>query len=215
MKNSIFSIFTPRDYKFFPLLNEMADEIQEGAQKVKDCVDMTSAEELKKFSAAIRTHEYKVEKLNAKIFEELHNSFITPFDREDMTLIAERLDEFMDYIKSSGQKLKLYKPNAVPDEVRDMADLLHSAAEHVAKAVHELENLKNDPKRITDHCKAVYHIESRTDEIYEQFLSDIFHKETSAIEIIKLQYIMEDMERSADAAYRVARAIRITIVKYA
>ena len=215
MNNSFFSNFTPKEPKFFPILKEMADVILVASDLIIECVQNNDHEKAIEFYKKIKEQEKKGDALSARVFDELNSTFITPFDREDIHHLADKLDDVTDFINSSAKKIVLYKPKAMPASAHEIALLIKEGAISMSKAVDELDVLKKNSKKIKEYCHELKIIENKADDVYENFLIDLFDNQKDGIEIIKLKEIMSELERATDAAETVGKIIKTIIVKYA
>ena len=215
MNNSFFSKFTPKEPKFFPILKEMSDIILVASDLIIECFQNTDHEVAIEFYKKIKEQERKGDALSARVFDELNSTFITPFDREDIHHLADRLDDVTDYINSCAKKIVLYNPKSMPAGALDIAKLIKDGALCIGKAVDELDVMKKNSKKIKEYCTELHMIESKADDVYENFLIELFENEKDAVEIIKMKEIMNELERATDAAEYVGKIIKTIIVKYA
>jgi predicted phosphate transport protein (TIGR00153 family) len=213
--NNIFDKFVPKEPKFFPILKEMAEVILVASDLITECVQNSDHDTTIEYYKKIKEQEKKGDVLSAKIFDELNSTFITPFDREDIHHLADRLDDVTDYINSCAKRIVLYNPKQMPKEAVELASLIKEGAIFISKAVDELDVMKKQSKKIKEYCVELHNIENRADDIYENFLIDLFAKEKDAIEVIKLKEIMYELEKATDAAEYVGKIIKTIIVKYA
>src|SRR6218665_1481371 len=96
--NSIIKIFLPKDRVFYSLFEEVSENLKNMATIFKDAVQETN---IAKRNAAIKQLEdleHKNDDATHRIFLELGQNFITPFDREDIHYLATSLDDVADYI---------------------------------------------------------------------------------------------------------------------
>jgi predicted phosphate transport protein (TIGR00153 family) len=212
--NNIFDKFVPKEPKFFPILKEMAEVILVASDLITECVQNSDHDTTIEYYKKIKEQEKKGDVLSAKIFDELNSTFITPFDREDIHHLADRLDDVTDYINSCAKRIVLYNPKQMPKEAVELASLIKEGAIFISKAVDELDVMKKQSKKIKEYCVELHNIENRADDIYENFLIDLFAKEKDAIEVIKLKEIMYELEKATDAAEYVGKIIKTIIVKY-
>lgn len=215
MKNSFFSKFTPKETKFFPILEEMADVILVASDLIIECLENYDHEKSIEYYKKIKEQEKKGDILSGKIFDELNTTFITPFDREDINHLADRLDDVTDYINSCAKRLVLYNPKQIPASAIVMAKLIKDDAICIRKAVDELDVLKKNRKKVSEYCAELHDIENKADDVYEHFLIDLFENQKDAVEIIKQKEIMYELEKATDAAEYVGKIIKTIIVKYA
>jgi uncharacterized protein Yka (UPF0111/DUF47 family) len=121
----------------------------------------------------------------------------------------------MDYINSCAKKIMLYRPKQMPESALLLAQLVDNASDVVLKAVTELSNVKQNAKDIKQLCGKLHDIEHSADEVYEEFLSNLFANETDSIEVVKLREIMQELEKATDVAKCVGKILETIIVKYA
>ncbi|HET9570775.1 MAG TPA: DUF47 family protein [Bacteroidales bacterium] len=215
MNNSFFSNFTPKEPKFFPILKEMADVMLTASEIMIEFIQNYNHETAPEYYKRIKEQELKGDALSNRVFDELDSTFITPFDREDINMLANRLDDVTDYINSCAKKMVLYNPTKLPASALEIVNLIREDAVCIGKAIDELDVLKKDAKQIKKYCKDLHDIENKADDVYEHFIIELFEKETDSVEIIKLKEIMNGLERTTDAAEYVGKIIKMIIVKNA
>jgi len=215
MNNSFFSNFTPKEPKFFPILKEMSDVMLVASDLIIECVQNDDHEKAIEFYKKIKEQEKKGDALSNKVFDELNSTFITPFDREDINHLSNRMDDVTDYINSCAKRIVLYNPKHLPESALELAKLIREGAICIGKAVDELDVLKKNAKKIKEYCAELHDIENRADDVYEHFIIELFENEKNGIEIIKLKEIMYELEKATDATEYVGKIIKTIIVKYA
>ena len=85
--------FLPRDEKFFVLLQESANNLKETATKLLDL--MEGYETVPEKVAEIKRLEEVGDTIIHTIMTNLHKTFVTPIDREDIAVLGERLDDIV------------------------------------------------------------------------------------------------------------------------
>jgi predicted phosphate transport protein (TIGR00153 family) len=98
---------TPKDKKFAVLFEQSAHNAVKTAHQLRDMV--YNWENIEERLIIITDLEHDGDAVTHQIMAELHRSFITPFDREDIALLAHSLDEVTDYIHSSADMMILYR----------------------------------------------------------------------------------------------------------
>lgn len=107
----------------------------------------------------------------------MNDTFITPFDREDINALSNTLDDVIDHINSCAKRIMLYSPKTMPESAHALAVLVHDSSEYLAKAIGELDVLKKNPTRVNELCDKLHELESKADDVYEHFLIDLFENE--------------------------------------
>jgi len=215
MKNSFFSKFTPKEPKFIPLLKSLADVADAAAEQLVICVATNNSEGAQLFHQNIKDLEHQGDNISQRIFDELNTTFITPFDREDINNLANRLDDVIDQIYSCSKRISFYKAKRLSDEALELAKLVKEATSFIQKAVAELDVLKKNPKNIVQHCLELHRIENQGDEIFQKYIIKLFETEKDAVELIKLKEISNVLEEITDETDHVGKIIKTIIVKYA
>jgi len=213
--NTILSIFAPKDTKFFPLLIETADVLDHASELAYELFSQTDKNRWGELCRIIKAEETKGDRVTDSIFKELNDTFITPFDREDIDALADEMDDAIDAVNRSAQKLLLYSPEHLPESTRLLADVVKDQAYIIKKAINKLTNINKYTKDIWEYVGEIKKLEEKADVIYEEGIMELFNGETNAVELIKLKEIIQELERSANKLNRVGKVIKTVIVKYA
>ncbi|MDR2841534.1 MAG: DUF47 family protein [Paludibacter sp.] len=215
MKNSFFSKFTPKEPKFYPLLKNLAEVSYKGAEQLAVFIKSNHSEGSEIIYQNIKDLEHQGDRITNTIFEELNTTFITPFDREDIVTLANRLDDVMDEIYSCVKRISFYKPKKLPVAASELADLIVDSTQYVLKAVDDIDVLKKNPETIKQYCNILHEIESKADEVYQKFIIELFETEKDPVELIKLKEVINVLESITDNTDHVGKVIKMIIVKYA
>lgn len=214
MKNNLFDRFKPKEDKFFPLLSGMAEVISVASDLIVECVQVTNHNDAVEYYKKIKEQERKADSIQNQIFEELNETFITPFDREDINHLSATMDDVTDLINSCAKRIMLYSPKSMPESALRLAMFVRESSGFLVQAIDELDVLKKSPAKIKEYCEQLNVVEKKADDVYEHFLIDLFENEKDAIEVIKLKDILHELERATDAAEAVGKIIKTMIVKY-
>ncbi len=213
-KGILRKILLPKEEKFFPMFEAMADYLIQSAEilaKVIASPDPAGQEESMK---QIKQLEKKADDVAHSVFDELDVTFITPFDREDIHQLTSKMDDVLDYINSASQQIKLYQPQKLVPQFNEMMMVIIHGCQQVQIAVKELRNLKK-PENITTACVKINELENLADDIYHKLISELFTTETNAIELIKNKDILETLELTTDALEDVSDILKTIIIKSA
>ena len=213
--NSIFSSLKPKENKFFPMINVVGDLLVKAADKQVELVAQSDYAKMEELYHQIKEHETQSDAQIAKIYEELNDSFITPFDREDIHSLCETIDDTLDYINSTSKRIILFKPTNIPDISRKMTDIVKKCCDAIQIALRELKTINKKPELALQQCSILHDLEQEADELSEDFVRRMFEQEKDAIEIIKNKEIVQHMEYTTDMAKHVGKIIKTIIVKYA
>jgi uncharacterized protein len=212
--SSIFQVIVPKQKVFFELFDKGAENLVHSAEHLKKLMSTTDQYEKESLIVQIKECETTGDNITHRIYDDLNRTFITPFDRDDIQKLASSIDDVVDYIDSASRKVKLYKPKSYMEEYSNIADLIYQASLEIKNVIEGLRRLKK-PKEILTACIKINEIENKADIVYHHALSQLFEKETDAIELMKKKEIMEALERATDSAEDVSDVIKTIIIKSA
>ena len=213
--NAILSILAPRDQQFYPLLAEAAGIVEKSATLLHDLFVSTDREEVKEVCKAIKAEESEGDKMTRKIFKALNKTFITPFDREDISKLTDDMDDVTDLICRVAQKVMLFAPETLPPATIEMAAVIKKGGAEIRAAVAELARVKKSDQKIRAHTKEIKRLEEEADGIYESGMSNLFKDEMPLVELIKLKEIIKELEKVANKMNTVSKVLKTIVVKYA
>ena len=210
----IFQVLVPKQKEFFVLFEKSAENLVQAAEFLKKLMSIKEQYERETLVVQIKELETIGDNITHQIFDALNKTFITPFDRDDIHGLASALDNIVDLIDSASQKVKLYKPKSYMAEYLTLADLILEASIHIKSAVIGLKNVKK-PNECLIACIKINEIENKADIVYHYALSELFEKETDAIELMKKKEILEALERATDRAEDTSDVIKTILIKRA
>ncbi|MCL2651278.1 MAG: DUF47 family protein [Candidatus Azobacteroides sp.] len=213
--NTLLSIFTPKDVRFFPLLKETATILVQASSLLQELFEITEKEKRKELCALIKAEEVKGDKATGAILKALNETFITPFDREDIDALTDEMDDVIDAINRASQKVLLYSPNNLPDSTRLLTEIIKKGAVEIQGAVDELSHLKHTDQKLRSHYKEIKRLEEEADAIYENGIITLFKEESDGIELIKLKEIIQELEKTANKINGTGKVLKTIFVKYA
>lgn len=210
--NAVFQFLVPKDSKFFPLFVKVAENLVVGCKAFKELADGKDNNKYEEHVDKIKEIEQKGDNYTHDIFKELNSTFITPFDRQDIQDLTCSIDNVLDYINSSCQRIKSYKPKRLPDEYSKFADVLVESAELILYSLNEIQSHRNY-NNIKHACVKINTLENVADELYHTGLQNLFENEKDPIELIKMKEILQSIEKATDCAEDVSDVLRAIIIK--
>jgi len=213
--NTLLSVFAPKDVKFFPLLDEATSILVQSSVLLKELFSTNNEERRTELCRLIKVEEVKGDKVAGKTFKALNDTFITPFDREDIHELADILDDIIDVINRCAHKVLLYSPQTLNINSGILADIIYKGCIEVQSAVNELQNMKKTDAQLRNHCKEIKRLEQEADVVYEKAIMSLFKEETSSVELIKMKEIIQELEKTANKINSTGKVIKSILVKYA
>ena len=208
-------LFVVKEKKFSPLYIEKAANIEAAAKLLVELLQEQDPEKQKALYKDIKEYEHSGDMITAKLYEELNKTFVTPFDREDINLLSGRMDTFLDFIHDAAKRMLMYRPKSVNQLLIAMGQCIVEDARILKDIMNGLEYIQKKPQEINEKCVRIKKIEHDVDDLYEQFMSDVFANEKDAIELVKLKNIGQVLEDATDRAKDVGDIVRGIIIKFA
>jgi uncharacterized protein len=202
----------PGENRFFSLFEESAKNAEAVALKLKEMV--CNWNNVAKDVQAIIELEHTGDGFTHEIIAQVHRTFVTPFDREDIALLAHSLDDIVDFIESAADAMDLYKVEKPTERARELADIIYQTTAEVHKAVSELKQ-RLDLQHILAHCVEINRLENSADKVYREALAELFQDSKDIPYIIKWREIYEYMETATDRCEDVANVLEGVALKYA
>lgn len=212
--SSLLKYFIPKEKKFYALFNQAALYCIEASVELNNLFNSTTSEELKATRLKIKAIEKKGDEIATKVFNDLNNTFITPFDREDIHELANTLDDVIDLMYSVSGKVEFYRLTVFNSYMKDMVAEIQKGCVQIQTAVNGLENFKSTDKTLRA-CKDLNKLETRVDEFFHMGISSLFENEKNAIELIKQKDILLNIEKIANKIEDVSDVVKTILVKYA
>jgi hypothetical protein len=202
----------PREESFFQLFDGAAKNVHDGALAMLDFMERFNdpAERAKR----MKDIEHQGDRITHDTIERLNRTFITPIDREDIHELVTRLDDILDLIDTSMNRMVLYKIEKPTEDALLLARCLRHATALILEAVPLLRDMKNGPE-ILKRCVAIHGQENEADRIEQHALASLFDNRHEAVEIIKWKDIYGDLETATDRCEDVANVLEGIVLKNA
>ena len=204
--------FIPREEKFFEFFDSSAQNMVKAAQKLKELVD--TWENVGERVSEITELEHEGDRITHQIMEQLNRTFVTPFYREDISLLAHTLDDVTDFIHHAADAMFIYKVNQPSQRARELADIIVQAAAEVARAMPQLRR-RAEFKQILERCVEMNRLENVADQVFRSAMGELFDDTTDIREIIKWREVYEHMESATDRCEDVANVLEGVVLKHA
>jgi uncharacterized protein len=198
---------TPREDSYYDMFADSANNLVTGARLLVELIsDGTNREGI---AEKMRACEHAGDEYTHTIMRRLNESFITPFDREDIYRLASTLDDVMDFMEAAADLVVLYKLEELPHDIVRQVEVLERAAEVTAEAMPRLRGMKD----LSEYWIEINRLENEGDRVYRRLLAELFSGEYEALTVMKLKDVIEQLEAAADAFEHVANTVETIAVK--
>ncbi|HEX5505012.1 MAG TPA: DUF47 family protein [Thermomicrobiales bacterium] len=207
--------FLPTDERFFNYFGDMVENAAEAARLLLDLVE--HYEDVERKVRRLRDVEHRGDEITHQVFNALNQTFVTPFDRDDIRSLATRLDDVVDYIEEAARRLWLFRIDRPTEQAHRFARIIAEQAELIAKAVPMLEH----PKRSAEMLRLTVEInrlENEADDELNHALADLYDDATdipSLVKAIRWGELYQQLEDATDRGEDVANTLEAIVLKNA
>ncbi len=209
---SLKSIFFPENKKFFVLFDELAASLV-AMSKLFLSVSVAENDRLTLTVKEAEEAEQKNEVLTHKLFIELGRNFITPFDREDIHLLAKGLNSIASRHLALIRQLRAYKLTQSSGLTRTVAEESHRATEMLAQILHSLRNAKA-LIGLSGTCADIKRILYDCDNLTDRAVSALMEQQSNTVDVIKKMDHYEALQRLLETYGDTLNVIESIIIKY-
>jgi uncharacterized protein len=197
----------PKDTSFFQMFSAMSDNLIAGARALVNL--FADYQDVNQKIDEVRRIEREGDELTHAILTKLNQTFITPFDREDIHQLASKLDDVLDFINASGDRIVMYRITDPPPAAGELAKIILMQSQELQKAVSLMQKNGN----ILAHCVEINRLENEADLVAQQAIARLFEYEKDPINLIKIKELLEFLERATDKAEDVANVLETVVLK--
>lgn len=197
----------PRDNSFFQMFAQASENLIAGTRVMVDL--FTDYNNVDTKISELRRIERSGDEITHNVFTKLNQTFITPFDREDIHELASSLDDVLDYLNAAGARIVMYRIINPPPAALELSRLILLQAQELHRALPLLQ--KNGD--ILTHCVEINRLENEADVVSRAAIGRLFDEEKDPITLIKNKELLEFLEAATDRAEDVANVLETVVLK--
>jgi len=203
----------PKDKEFYDLFEQETSNLVVAAEKLVDLFEHYEDVEAK--AKQLKDLEHKGDIITHEIIQRLHRTFVTPIDREDITLLVHSLDDVMDFIEAAGRTACLYRIAQPTERAQELARIVAKVAYKLSEVMPHLRRRDQFPW-ILKQCVEINTLENEADDVHHAALAELFEVcHLDACEVIKWREIYEHLESATDRGEDVANVLEGIVLKHA
>ncbi|HEU0192689.1 MAG TPA: DUF47 family protein [Gaiellales bacterium] len=197
----------PQNREFYSLFEQAAANLVSAAQLLLELLEHYP--DRKPLVAEIKDREHEGDRLTHEIVQQLHKTFVTPIDREDIYDLATVLDDILDYIDQVADELNLYGVAEVPPEAIEQAGVILRATNKLVDAVAGLDGLRDISTLLVD----LHTLEDDGDRLVRTATAKLFSGGMDPLVVIRWKDIHADLEQAVDSCERAAHVLESVYLK--
>jgi uncharacterized protein Yka (UPF0111/DUF47 family) len=200
----------PQDKIFFDHFERLSAVVMEAADALVTLVEDYT--DVKGKIQKIEVLEHEGDRITHEIYEQLNVTFITPMEPQEISRLASALDDILDYIDGTTQKMFNYGITETDSHMRELAKLIRLSVAELQEAVRHIRSIK-DPRLIETRCIEVNRLENLADDVLAHAITDLFRTQ-DAITIIKLKDIYDYLEVATDKCEDAANVLSDIAIRH-
>ena len=199
--------------EFYDLFEQETSNLVVAAEKLVDLFD--NYEDVEAKAKELKELEHRGDVITHEIIQRLHRTFVTPIDREDITLLAQSLDDVMDFMEAAGRTAFLYSIAQPTERAQELARIVAKVAYKLNEVMPRLRHRDQFPW-ILKQCVEINTLENAADDVQHAALAELFEVcHLDACEVIKWREIYEHLESATDRGEDVANVLEGIVLKHA
>lgn len=207
MRSGILRKILPREHSFFEMFIQQAENVEAGAVAMVEMLERF--EKAEAGAEKVEEFEHAGDAITHAILRRLNQTFVTPFDREDIHELASKIDDVIDLVDAAATRIVTYRVRELRPGVLDLARTVRLATAEIVAAVRLLDKGNN----ILEHCIEINRLENVADKQCRDLIVTLFEHERDPIEIIKWKEIIETLEFATDKCEDVANVLETVTLK--
>ena len=197
----------PRDDEFFELFDQLAAHLATTARMLDTLFG--DSPNVHDHVRAIKDVEHKADLLTLTVNQRIDKSFITPIDREDIHMLATRLDNVIDLIDGTARRFEMLHITEVLPPARQLTGVLCRAAVEIQGAVAEMRR----PPAVNQRVALIKHLEEEGDAVYHEAMGALFAGDPNPLEVLKWKELYDTLEGAIDSCMGVAQVLQSISLK--
>jgi len=199
----------PKEYAFYDYFDQLIEIDMKSCNLIHEMIE--KGENLADLARQIKELEREADKKARTCTDLLHNTFITPIDRNNIFTLVKRLDDLADQINAAAFRISSYDIREMRPEAVEFSKIIHACVEELVSAVKSLKKMKHS-NNLRESCKKVHDLESQADEILRYVIPRLF-KEGDTLTLIKWKEIFERLEKAVDRCEDVASTVESILIE--
>lgn len=198
------------DNKFISMLVAQAAKAVEAARYLEHKLEDVNTDTID----TLRTLADNASELRQVLIDELHKTFITPLDREDIFNLSHCYEDMATYALTTMEEMNILRVDA-DDYIRRMVGLVCQEAQQLEQAILRL---AKNPRVAGDHAHEVHTMEREVERLYRAAIKELFARATDPQQLPGLFYRREayrHISNMSDRADSAANVLGMVVMKLA
>lgn len=203
----------PRNTRFFDLFEDMSRKMVQSSEALVDL--LTHFENIDMKTTRIKEIEHEGDNITHELYTLVHQTFVTPYDREDIAALAQSMDDVIDFVEAAATGIRVYGIDSPSPASRGLADIIRLQCVQLHTAVGMLRRGSGHLREVLEYVKEINRLENEADSLFLSAMAELFHGEFPSVEVIKWRDIYDLLEQGTDGCESVAHTLEAIVLKHA
>jgi predicted phosphate transport protein (TIGR00153 family) len=197
----------PTDEVFFEMFQAAADNARDCAEELRKMVASFDAIDI--HFQNVKRFERRGDQITRDLLHKLDSSFVTPYDREDIHALGEKIDDVVDDVFAVAELIELVQVDRALPEFPELADVLVAMAAEMVELIGCLRSKTGARYRL----ERIEALERDGDAVYRRLMARLFSGDYEALDVLRWKDIVQALEDSLNAIEDVSDVVESILVK--
>lgn len=198
----------PQDKVFFSLLEKQSGIVLDAATLLHNMMnDYNGVDEKVKKMKKLEKQSDEVVK---EIVHKLNNSFITPLDHEDISILTTSYDDVLDYMEGVAVRMQMFEINKADAAMKSFTDIILESVKEINSALKQMRKINQH--QMGKSIEKIHSLENKSDDLYDNTIPKLF-KKNDLKKILIMKEIYEQLEGIVDKCQDVGLVVQDIVMK--
>ncbi|MFH1679492.1 MAG: DUF47 family protein [Candidatus Eisenbacteria bacterium] len=206
----------PENRRFYDLIEEAGENMVEAARALNEL--LANYADVDRKLAHIHELEHRGDEITHKGMDELNRTFVTPFDREDISFLLRRIDDVVDQVWAASVRVQAYSIQEITGTASAFGKIILRQSEQINRGLGMLRDRKK-MREILEISQEIHALENQADEVLRVALAKRYNSGPHSVETLirgmKWSEIYTILEKATDRAEDITDTLQAIVLKYA
>jgi hypothetical protein len=204
----------PKAERFFDLFEAHAQQIGAGALALRQVLN--GGPDISRHCQTIIAAEHEADNITREVLIALRRSFITPFDRSDISALIRAMDDTIDAMQSAVKAITVFEIRSFEPSAVAMGDAIVDLSKILVECIPLLRQVGDQANRLAAQTETIGRKESEVDELYDLGRRELFKAlRADPMTYLIQSQIIEYLEEVADRFDDVGNQLSSIVIEQA
>lgn len=146
-----------------------------------------------------------------EVLQKVAQSFVLPYDREDIYAMTNEIDDIIDLIDEAGDNMVLYRVGPLPEMALELIEIITKCADLTNDAMQQISSMGDHTR---EYWLAINQLENQGDKTYRKLMRQIFaDDEANPLDVLKVKFVVDALEAAIDSFETLASLVEGIAIK--